>query len=296
MLYAFVLLLLGLADANQLDCSGVTAAHLNGQTFTINAVSQQNNRNYQYTIRVGAGGSITQKELFGGQVSYKLGNHVRYESNLGEYFDNGDRCGGTPRRARITYSFGANTRILSAAEPSMCYYTFSVQIANSLCAIVKPPTPQPTNPPTPQPTNPPTHQPTNPPTDSPTDSPTPNPLCDQVRDVDAERLYDDMDVRVKKGKKKRDVELSNEGGDPLCDCVDVCVDNDIMVYSLREKKGKLYARCKCWDLPEKVKSGTVRPKNKKKQFAQSFQTGAVSTRAKDAIDRGIAKKNKKNRN
>lgn len=276
LLHALLLLLLGSADANQRDCTDVTAEMLKGRTFKINSVSQQNGKSYLYTIKVGQGGFIRQKENFGDKITYKLGNHKKYEGNLGEFFNDGDKCGWQPRTARITYSFGADTRILSAKEPSMCKYTFSVRIANSLCKEVKPPTPAPTDPPT--------------------SSPTPGSLCSKVKDAQAKRLYDDMDVRVKKGKKKRDVELTNDSqDDPLCDCVDVCAENDIMVYSLREIKRKLYARCKCWDLPEKVKSGTVRPKKTKKKFAQSFQTGAVSDRAKDAIDRGIAKKNKKNK-
>lgn len=124
MIYVLALLV-SLARAN--DCEGVTAATLKGKTFTVN------DSGYTYTIKVGQGGEINQRK--GGDTWY-LGEHQNYPSAMEEKFYNGQSCPNPhPKRsAKITYSFGDSTKILSASEPSTCYYEFRVQIDKSVCA------------------------------------------------------------------------------------------------------------------------------------------------------------------
>lgn len=282
-----VLLLLGVVQANIRDCNGVTAKNLAGKTFTIRSDV------YDYTIKVGAGGYITQKRWTGHQGQWRLGYHTGYANNdMMEKFGNGERCHNGPRSAEITYRFGNGNRILSAKEPRTCFYQFTVQIDQNICKTVKPPTPQPTKPPTPAPTKPPTPAPTKPPTPAPTS------LCDAVKATKGvqgqTRVWDGIDVRVKRGEKTRDYKLKSDGeADPLCECVNHCKDNDIFVYSTKEKNGGVFGRCKCWDLPEKVKKGTVRPKAKNKKKSETYQLGAITLDAKAAIETGIENKRKK---
>lgn len=290
-----VLLLLGVVQANIRDCNGVTAKNLAGKLFTIRSGV------YDYTIKVGNNGYITQKRWTGHAGQWRLGYHTGYANNdMMEKFGNGERCHNGPRSAEITYRFGNGHRILSANEPRTCFYQFTVQIDQNICKTVKPPTPRPTRPPTPQPTRPPTPAPTKPPTPAPTKPPTPAPttLCDAVKankGVQGQaRIWDDIDVRVKRGQKSREKKLKSGGNaDPLCECISYCEDSDIFVYSTKQKKAQIFGRCKCWDLPNNVKNGTIRPKAKNKKRSESYQVGAISDKAKSAIENGIAKKSKK---
>jgi len=282
-----VILLLGVVQANIRDCNGVTAKNLAGEQFVIYETAA--GRPYKYTIKVGNGnkgrGYIIQARTSGHAGQWRLGYHTGYANNdMMEKFDGGDKCGNTPRSAEITYSFGNGQKILSASEPSTCFYKFSVQIDQNICKTVKPPTPQPTKPPTPAPTKPPT--------------PAPTSLCDAVKankGVQGQtRIWDEIDVRVKRGQKSREKTLKSGGNaDPLCECISYCEDSDIFVYSTKQKKAKVFGRCKCWDLPNNVKKGTVRPKARNKNRSQTYQMGAISQKAKSAIEQGIAKKSKK---
>ena len=118
------------------SCSGLTAESLAGQTFTIRSVSTQTSVEYEYTLTVGPGGTLNQREVSGDRTLFSLGTHSGYDG-LSETFSNGDSCGAYPsRRATVSYSFGTSTRILSATEPSVCRYEFEVQIDQSICAQI----------------------------------------------------------------------------------------------------------------------------------------------------------------
>ena len=108
---------------------------MNGRTFTIVSISEQNNLEYTYTVNLG--GSLIQQENWHDPDhidTYILGSHQGYDG-LTEIFEHGDSvfCS-HPRRATVIYSFGPTTTILSATEPSQCVYRFEVQIDEALCA------------------------------------------------------------------------------------------------------------------------------------------------------------------
>jgi len=183
---AYLLFLLLRIQRSAANCGAMDARDLAGNTFNIRSRSQQTWQYYDYTIKVGSGGYLLQKETSGGYNTYKLGNHASYSGNM-EMFENGDYCPpiGKGRRAKITYTYGAETKILESSEPSTCYYEFKIQIKESFCPPA--PTPMPVAPtpapvePTPTPVEPtptpvePTPQPSMLPSFAPTRRPSPKP-------------------------------------------------------------------------------------------------------------------------
>ena len=61
--------------------------------------------------------------------TWSLGTHSGYDG-MSEIFSGGDFCDprGDYRSARITYTFGDSTEILSFSEPTTCFYEFHIQI------------------------------------------------------------------------------------------------------------------------------------------------------------------------
>jgi hypothetical protein len=100
-----------------------------GKTYRISQESSLHG-NAQYTYSVRIGGEINQ--ITSNSGNYLIGRHESY-SGTTERFGNGDRCGSTPRSATVTYSYGAEAKLLSANEPSMCKYVFKIQLPEGDC-------------------------------------------------------------------------------------------------------------------------------------------------------------------
>jgi hypothetical protein len=89
---------------------------------------------YTYTIEIG--GSIWQYASDAGD--FHIGEHFSYcgGPEYMEYFSDGDKCGDTPRSATVKYTFGAELKLLSANEPSMCKYEYTIQLPQTDCVVV----------------------------------------------------------------------------------------------------------------------------------------------------------------
>merc|ERR1719483_851730 len=63
--------------------------------------------------------------------SWVLGTHALWHGKSEEIFTKGDWCEAIrdQRWAKITYRPGTSTKIVSATEPTVCYYEFEIQIA-----------------------------------------------------------------------------------------------------------------------------------------------------------------------
>lgn len=114
-------------------CNELSISDFAGRRFTISQTSSLYGR-AQYTYDIQIGGTIVQHTSDSGD--YLIGSHQSYGDKM-EYFGNGDRCGSTPRRATVTYTFGSDMRLLSANEPSMCNYVYAVQLRESDCGTVR---------------------------------------------------------------------------------------------------------------------------------------------------------------
>jgi len=123
-------------ETTESGCDSLTAESLAGRTYSATAVSEQNGREYRYTIVTGESGSLTQERTSDGNT-YTLGVHDSYDG-MTESFRNGDSCGWSgPRKATVVYSFGPSTEILSVTEPGRCVYVVAVQIDRSECPSVE---------------------------------------------------------------------------------------------------------------------------------------------------------------
>jgi hypothetical protein len=115
-------------------CNQVPVDAFAGKRFEVTQLSTLHGKaTYTYVIEIG--GSIWQHTSDAG--SFYIGRHHSYCGGpQWEYFLDGDRCGGTPRSATVTYTFGADMRLLSANEPSMCRYEYTIQLPQTDCAVV----------------------------------------------------------------------------------------------------------------------------------------------------------------
>jgi hypothetical protein len=114
-------------------CDEVSLAKFAGKKFEVSQTSTYHGY-ATYTYRIEIGGDIVQQTSNAG--NYLIGRHESY-SGKREIFGNGDRCGSTPRRATVTYTFGSDMRLLSANEPSMCVYEYAVQLPETDCAVLR---------------------------------------------------------------------------------------------------------------------------------------------------------------
>lgn len=112
-------------------CNGIQVKQFAGEVFTVSQTSSYHGR-AQYTYVITVGGRIDQQTSDAG--NYYLGSHVSY-GDMTESFANGDRCGSTPRSATVTYVVGPTMALLEANEPSMCVYTFKIQLPESKCNL-----------------------------------------------------------------------------------------------------------------------------------------------------------------
>jgi len=124
-------------DEATASCPGLKAKyfeqHFKGRKFSITQTSTLHGR-AKYTYEIKIGGGITQKTSDAGK--YFIGKHLSYGDST-EKFGNGDRCGGTPRSATVTYTYGSSVKLLSAYEPRMCVYAYKVQLLQSDCDAAK---------------------------------------------------------------------------------------------------------------------------------------------------------------
>jgi len=100
-----------------------------GRTYEVSQLSTLH-QNAEYTYAVEIGGEIKQHTSNAG--SYLIGKHQSYAGTT-EKFINGDRCGSIARSATVTYTYGAETKLLSANEVSTCKYVFRIQLPEGDC-------------------------------------------------------------------------------------------------------------------------------------------------------------------
>ena len=86
----------------------------------------------KFTYSVCVMQKVTQREAEGGEV--ELGNFLSIEPHAETggavmHFNNGAHCWGInePRKADVFVVCGAEDKLLSATEPSTCYYTFQME-------------------------------------------------------------------------------------------------------------------------------------------------------------------------
>jgi hypothetical protein len=121
------------SEAPPQTCDEVSLAKFAGKKFEVSQTSTYwGSATYTYIIEIG--GDIVQQTSNSG--NYLIGKHESY-SGKREIFGNGDKCGNTPRRATVTYTFGSDMKLLSANEPSMCNYAYAIQLPETDCAVLR---------------------------------------------------------------------------------------------------------------------------------------------------------------
>jgi hypothetical protein len=114
-----------------LPCDTVPLESFAGKTYEVSQESTAHG-NAEYTYIIAVGGSI--KQLTHSSGNFTLGVHKSYTGTT-EDFGDGDMCGDVPRSATVSYTFGAKTELLRAAEISMCKYEFDIQLPHAIDAF-----------------------------------------------------------------------------------------------------------------------------------------------------------------
>lgn len=110
--------------------------HFKGKRLSVTQQSTLHGAGSRYTYIVTIGGSITQKDANRGTHIATVGKHKSYNGMV-ESFGSGDRCGSTPRSAKVTYTYGDTLKLLKASEPSLCVYRFEVQLPKQYCSVLR---------------------------------------------------------------------------------------------------------------------------------------------------------------